>query len=145
MLHSDVTEEIIRAFLDVHEDLRPGYLETVYAAALVVLFEERSIPFARHPALKVYFHGRVVGDFHPDLVVRDLVICELKAVPSIQSKHEAQLLNYLRASDKEVGLLLNFGPTPTFKRLIYDNARKPFRVGPRSGPPCESAADFEGR
>ncbi len=74
--------------------------------------------------MTVWFRGQAVGEFVPDLVVNALVILELKAVREIDSAHEAQTLNYLRASDIEVGLLLNFGPKPQVKRYAFDNERK---------------------
>jgi GxxExxY protein len=77
----------------------------------------------QHPLL-VWFRGETIGDFRADLVVADRVIVELKAAKALEPAHEAQLLNYLRASDLEVGLLLNFGPTPKIKRLVFANEKK---------------------
>jgi GxxExxY protein len=85
----------------------------------------------RQVPLKVFFRGEVVGDFRADVVVEHAVILELKAASGIDRAHEEQLLNYLRATEIEVGLLLNFGPQPQFKRLAFDNSRKQIRVNPR--------------
>jgi GxxExxY protein len=74
--------------------------------------------------LQVWFRGAVVGIFEPDITVENLVILELKSARAIDAAHEAQLLNYLRATEVEVGLLLNFGPKPEFKRMVFDNERK---------------------
>ena len=141
MLHSHITNAILRGFFDVYDELGLGFLESVYEGALATVLEERGIPAVRQAALDVFFHGRCVGEFRPDLVVRDLVIVELKSVRTLLPIHEAQLINYLRASTMEVGLLLNFGPRATFRRLVLTNVRKAVHVGPRSGPPRSSAAN----
>lgn len=140
MLHSHITDVILRAFFDVYSELGLGFLESVYEGSLATLLEERGARVLRQAPLDVFFHGRRVGEFRPDLVVNDQVIVELKSVRTPLPVHEAQLINYLRASTIEVGLLLNFGPRPTFRRMVFANARKAVRVGPRSGPPRSSAA-----
>ena len=72
-----------------------------------------------------FFDGEVIGEYFADLVVNDLIIVELKAAKDLAEEHEAQLLNYLKASEYEVGLLFNFGPRPKFSRKAYDNSNKP--------------------
>jgi len=83
------------------------------------------------PSLPVYFHDRILGRFTPDLLVNGVVIVEAKAVRAIDGAHKAQVINYLKASNIEVGLLLNFGDTPQFQRLVFDNARKAARKPPQ--------------
>ena len=141
MLHSEITDAILRAFFDVYDELGVGFLESVYEGALATVLEERGMTVRRQPSLDVFFHGRRIGEFRPDLIVNDTVIVELKTVRQVMPVHEAQLINYLRASTVEVGLLLNFGPRATFRRMLFTNDRKVVRVGPRSGPPRSSVAN----
>jgi GxxExxY protein len=143
LLHGEVTGAILRAFDEVQRDLGPGFLESVYEAAMEVVLSEAGLLVERQTALHVHFRGRVIGDFRADLVVAGVVLVELKVCRVLTSSHDAQLLNYLRSSDKEVGLLLNFGPNPEFRRRVFANERKGISrqvsVGPRSGPPRHSA------
>lgn len=125
-----LTESIIAGFYEVYNELGFAYLESVYERAMELALTERRLIVARQFPLKVHFRGHIVGEFHPDLLVEHAVIVELKAVRSFEPAHEAQLLNYLRASEIEVGLLLNFGPKPEIKRFIFDNARKRLRSRP---------------
>ena len=137
LLHEDLTEKIIGAFFSVHGELGYGFLESVYEAALFVVLSDIGLDVRRQVAIDVWFRGGRVGAFRADLVVEDSVIVELKAVRELLPSHDAQLLNALRATNIEVGLLLNFGPRPRFKRLVFANSRKQIRVHPRA-----SAADF---
>jgi GxxExxY protein len=124
MLHHSLTEKIIGVFYDVYNELGHGFLESVYETAMVIALEEKSIKVERQVEVPVWFRGRQIGTFFADLVVESIVIVELKAVRSIDPSHEAQLLHYLRATEIELGLLLNFGVRPEIKRKIYDNPRK---------------------
>jgi GxxExxY protein len=133
--HSELTDKIIGVFYDVYNELGYGFLESTYAEALVVALEESGLSAAREVPVPVWFRGRKVGQYFADLFVNGIVILELKAVRSIESGHEAQLLHYLRATEVEVGLLLNFGVRPQFRRLLFDNERKKIRENP-----CESVA-----
>ncbi len=122
--HKDTTELIIKAFYTVYNTLGYGFLEKVYEKAMMIElngFGLRAIPQA---PIQVWYKGQVVGDYYADLLVNDQIIVELKSVRTLASEHEAQLLNYLKATTYEVGLLLNFGPKPQIKRKIYDNERK---------------------
>jgi GxxExxY protein len=101
-----------------------GYLESVYERSMAIALSEAGIPVVEQAPITVYFRGKTVGNFCADLPVNSQVIVELKAARARETAFEAQLLNYLRATDIEVGLLMNFGPKPEFKRLIYDNERK---------------------
>jgi GxxExxY protein len=122
--HQETTEAIIRCFYEVYNELGYGFLESVYEAALAQALREACLDVKRQFALPVFFRGEQVGDFRADLVVADLVVVELKAARVLEAVHEAQLLNYLRAFEFEVGLLLNFGPAPRVKRLVFTNDKK---------------------
>ncbi len=122
--HSNVTEAIIGTFYEVYNELGHGFLESVYENALALALRERGLKLEQQVATTVFFRGRQVGHFYADLVVEGCVILELKAAKAMEPAHFAQLMNYLKATEIEVGLLLNFGPKPEFKRLAFDNARK---------------------
>jgi GxxExxY protein len=122
--HSELTEKIIGAFYDVYSKLGYGFLEDVYVKALVIEIVKRSLKPATEQAIEVYYEGHLIGKYYADIVVNDLVILEIKSVKSLAVEHEAQLLNYLKATPYEVGLLLNFGPKPETKRRSFDNSRK---------------------
>ena len=122
--HGDLTEKIIGTFFEVYNELGFGFLESVYEEALKMALESKGFLVEQQVSVPVWFRGKQIGDFVADLIVDELVILELKAVRKIVNKHEAQLLNYLRATDVEVGLVLNFGPSAEFKRLVFDNHRK---------------------
>lgn len=122
--HQETTEAIIRCFYEVYNELGYGFLESVYEAALAHALCGAGLQTKRQFPLPVFFRGEQVGDFRADLVVADLVIVELKATRALEAVHEAQLLNYLRAFEFEVGLLLNFGPVPRVKRLAFANEKK---------------------
>jgi GxxExxY protein len=125
--HQDLTEAIIHAFYEVYNELGHGFLESVYEEALFRVLHNNRVSVHRQYPLPVWFRGEQIGDFRADLIVANNVIVELKAVKALEPFHEAQLLNYLRASDLEVGLLLNFGPTPKLKRLVFANEKKHLR------------------
>ncbi len=125
--HSELTERIIGVFYDVYNELGYGFLESTYAAAMTVALQQCGLAVAREVAVPVWFRGRKIGPYFADLMVERRVLLELKAARCIESAHEAQLLHYLRATDIEIGLLLNFGLQPQFRRLIFDNTRKKIR------------------
>lgn len=122
--HSDITDKIIGVFYDVYNELGEGFLESVYHNAMCIALNQAGLRSEREVALPVFFRGQVVGDFRADLIVSDCVIVELKTVRALDHSHEAQLFHYLRSTKIEVGLLLNFGPRPQFKRIAFDNVRK---------------------
>lgn len=132
LLHEAVTERVLGLFFEVYNELGVGFLESVYEEAFAIALAEAAVRFHRHPPLAVRFRGIAVGLFRPDFVVEDSVVVELKVARAIDAIHEAQLLNYLRACRLRVGLLLNFGPKATFRRLVLDTARESIRVPPRS-------------
>ena len=129
--HPEIPEELIGIFLDIYNELGHGFLESVYEQAFSVSLAERGIFFERQVAVPVWFRGRQIGDFRADLMVERKVIVELKTGRAIDPGWEKQLLNYLRATEVEVGLLFNFGPEPQFRRFVFDNERKQIRVTPR--------------
>lgn len=122
--HSELTEQIIGAFYSVYSTLGYGFLEKVYVNALVIELERRGLMVLYEFPIKVYYTGQLIGEYFADLIVNDLVIVEVKATKLLLDEHEAQLLNYLKATPYEVGLLLNFGPKPQQKRRSFDNNRK---------------------
>lgn len=121
---SKQTEVIIKAYYAVYNALGYGFLEKVYKNALC--YELKSLGLecqVEHP-IKVYYCGKQVGEYYADIIVDGSIILELKACESLKEEHEFQLINYLKATDVEVGLLLNFGKIPEVKRKIYTNDRK---------------------
>jgi GxxExxY protein len=121
--HQDITEAIIRAFYKVYNTLGYGFLEKVYENALFHELEKMGFLVEKQKRIKVYYDDIEVGDYFADLVVDDLVIIEIKAAEGLVIEHEYQLINYLKATDKEIGLLLNFGKTPQVKRKIFSNKK----------------------
>ena len=121
--HRDLTSAIIGGFYDVHSELGSGFLESVYTNALAVVLTALNLRAERQVRFEVHFRGVSVGRYVADLIVESKVVVETKAARSLDPVHRAQLLNYLRASGLEVGLLLNFGPTAQFKRVILGRHR----------------------
>jgi|SRR6266404_6763828 len=126
--YSELTEQIIGIFYEVYNELGFGFLERVYEGAMVVILKERGIQFHQQLSLPVWFHGQTIGSYDADIVVNGVVLLELKACKTLEASHEAQLLHYLRSTEIEVGLLLNFGPRPQVKRLAFENERKKISV-----------------
>jgi GxxExxY protein len=123
--HKDITDKILYAFFKiVYPELGYGFLEKVYENALLIAIQNLGLKVRLQAKMAVYFHSQIVGKYFADLLVEEAVIVELKAASQISSDHVSQLLNYLRATPYEVGLLLNFGPKPDFRRKSFDNNRK---------------------
>jgi GxxExxY protein len=122
--HEQLTEQIIKGFYIVYRALGYGFLEKVYENSLAIELRRMKLEVVQQAEIKVYYAGVVVGGYYADLLAADAVIVEVKAVRALLKEHEAQLLNYLKATPYEVGLLLNFGPKPEIKRKVYDNERK---------------------
>ena len=122
--HADITGRAIDVFYQVYHDLGYGFLERVYANAIALASRAAGLEIVQEKQLHVMYRGAVIGQYQVDLLVNEAVIVELKACQALAAEHEAQLLNYLKASPYEVGLLFNFGPKPQHKRIVYDNARK---------------------
>jgi len=121
MLHSELTEATIKAFCKVYNILGYGFLEKVYENALVIELKKMGFHISQQYNIKVYYDGEIVGDYFTDIIVDDNVIIELKSAESLKKEHKLQLINYLKATEKEMGLVLNFGKTPEFKRAIFTN------------------------
>lgn len=124
LLHRETSRCIVRAFRQVYAELGTGFLESVYAAALACVLRQQEIEVEREVPVTVHFRGCPVGVFRVDVLVERKVAVELKAVRVIDPSHVAQLLNYLRATNLEVGLLMNFGPKAEVRRLAFSNDRK---------------------
>ncbi|GFO62157.1 GxxExxY protein [Geomonas paludis] len=121
MIHEETTDRILKGFFKVYNTLGFGFLEKVYENALVIELAKLGLEVNQQPKIPVYYDGLLVGEYFADVVVQDVVILELKAAEALRDEHYAQLTNYLKASDKELGLLLNFGKKPQFKRIIFSN------------------------
>jgi GxxExxY protein len=124
MRHENVTESIIKAFYTVYNTLGYGFVEKVYENAMAIELDKLGLKVVQQAPIEVYYHEHRAGYYNVDLLVQDAIIVELKAAQTLAQAHEAQLLNYLKATPYEVGLLLNFGPNPQIKRKVYDNERK---------------------
>lgn len=127
-LHADLTHKIIGAAKRVFRVLGPGFLEKVYQNALAIELREMGLIAVAGKPITVYYRGELVGEYVADLLVESRVILELKAVEQLVQIHEVQLVNYLRATTVEIGLLINFGPELEIKRKIFTNDRKGFRT-----------------
>jgi GxxExxY protein len=125
--HSELSEMIIGVFYDVYNELGYGFLESVYRNSLQLALLGKGLQIQIEVAVPVFFRAKNVGNFRADMVVNECVLLELKTAEAISVAHEAQLLNYLRATNLEVGLILNFGPKAHVRRLAYDNSRKQFK------------------
>jgi GxxExxY protein len=119
----EITEPIIGAFYEVYNELGHGFLESVYREAMAIALRAKGLEVEREKTVTVRFRNETVGVFRADLIVGSVVIVELKCARGLDASHEAQLLNYLKATGFEVGLLLNFGARPGFKRLVFETAR----------------------
>jgi len=136
MLHGELTDRIISSFFKVYNTLGYGFMEKVYENALAIELKRAELNVLQQQNIKVYYENQVVGDYFADIIA-DQVILEIKAAESLRTENRAQLINYLKATDKEVGLLLNFGKTPEFKRVIFTNDRKE-RFESETPNPCVS-------
>ena len=124
LLHKDITNKIISAFYNVYNELGFGFLEKVYENALMIELNKFGLSCAKQKPIKVYYDEKIVGEYFADIIVEDSVIVELKAAETLIEEHEIQLINYLKATEIEIGLLLNFGKVPQLKRKIFTNDRK---------------------
>lgn len=120
----ELTEKIINIFFKVYNKLGYGFLEKVYENAMMIELKKERIPALAQAPIKVIYDNEVIGDYCADILVDNKIIVELKAARNLSGENEAQLLNYLKATGIEVGLLLNFGIKPELKRKAFDNSRK---------------------
>lgn len=118
-MYKDITERIIRCFYNVHDELGGGFLESVYEKAVLFELKGAGLKAEAQRVLTVKYKGEVVGEFKPDIVVEDRIILEIKAVGNLVPEHEAQLINYLKATGIKLGILVNFGDKLEFQRRIY--------------------------
>ena len=120
----ELTGEIIRVFFQVYGELRHGFLESIYREAMMIALSDAGLSVAREVPIEIAFRGRRISGFRIDILVEKRIIVELKALPALTVAHRDQLVNYLRCTNLEVGLLLNFGPRPQIRRAAYSNERK---------------------
>ena len=124
MLHSELTGKIIQAFYKVNNTSGFGFLEKVYENAMCIELKKVGLKVRQQKNIKVYYGSEEIGDYFADLLVKDIIIVELKAAESLCHDHELQLHNYLKAKKIEIGLLLNSGKKSEFRRKIYTNDKK---------------------
>ena len=122
--HAEITEKIIKAFYNVYNKLGFGFLEKVYEHAILIELRKMGMEVVNQYMIKVFYDGVEVGNYFADLFVENSVIVEIKAAEGLIEEHEAQLVNYLKATNIEVGLLFNFGKKPSFKRKVFSNEFK---------------------
>jgi GxxExxY protein len=123
MLHRKLTGRIIKAFYEVYNELGTEFLESIYENAFYLVLGENGMTVEKQMPITVYFRDKIVGNYKADLLVEQKVLIELKAIRTILPEHEAQIINYLKATKVDIGLLMNFGNKPEFKRFIFDKKR----------------------
>jgi GxxExxY protein len=123
-LHKSLSDSILKVYYEVYNELGYGFLEKVYQNAMYFELKSQGFKVDAQKQIKVYYKSQMVGEYFADIIVEDLITLELKACGCLMDEHQAQLLNYLKATKVEIGILLNFGTEPEFKRLIYTNDRK---------------------
>ncbi|MCB0278284.1 MAG: GxxExxY protein [Calditrichaeota bacterium] len=120
MQSNEITKQIIKSFYTVYNSLGYGFLEKVYENSMILELTRQGLNASGQKKVNVFYQGQIVGEYFADIIVNDSVIIELKAIQELSQAHEAQLINYLRATRIELGLLLNFGPKPEIRRKIFD-------------------------
>ena len=128
--HAEITEKIIKAYYTVYNTLGYGFLEKVYENAMIIELRKNGLACSAQYPIEVFYVGHKVGQYFADIMVEESVILELKAATALCEEHEAQLTNYLKATEIEIGLLLNFGKEPEFKRKIFSNENKSAKISP---------------
>ncbi|WP_441000351.1 GxxExxY protein [Fodinibius sp. SL11] len=118
-----MSRKIIRSFYDVYNELGTGFLELVYENSFYILLNESGLDVEQQVPISVYFKGHEVGKYVADLIIENKILIELKSVSSLLPQHDAQILNYLKATDINIGLMMNFGDEPEFKRLVFERKR----------------------
>ena len=124
MIDEELTGRVIKVFYKIYNTLGYGFIESIYHNSMIIELVKEGLSIEKEKPISVYYGPNVVGTFSADLVVEEKIILELKAKESLHSAHEAQLTNYLRATDVELGFLLNFGKEPEFKRKYFSNEKK---------------------
>jgi GxxExxY protein len=120
LLHEELTNIVLKSFYKTYNTLGYGFLEKVYENALLIELRKNGLKCEQQYRIEVYYEGVVVGQYTADILVADCLILELKAAESLCEEHEFQLINYLKATDIELGLLLNFGKKPEFRRKVFE-------------------------
>lgn len=123
LLHKDITDKIIKAYYNVYNSLGYGFLEKVYENAMLIELRKLGLNVQKQVPIKVFYDEQLVGQYFADIIVEETIIVELKAAEGLREEHEFQLINYLKATELEIGLLMNFGKTPLFKRKIFTNKK----------------------
>ena len=124
LLHQEITEQIIKIFFAVYSELGHGFMEKICQTAMVIALKEAGLTVEENVRFEVWFRGQMIGEFYADIVVNGVVLVEIKSSSLLHAWDEAQVLNYLRVSQIEVALLMNFGPKPEYRRRIFTNDRK---------------------
>jgi GxxExxY protein len=124
LLHKEITEKLIKCYYKVYNTLGYGFLEKVYENAFALELQQNGLDVKCQFPIKVYYENKIVGEYYADIIVNNLIIIELKASTCLLEEHECQLINYLRATEIELGLLLNFGKEAEYKRKVFMNKYK---------------------
>ncbi len=124
LLHKDTTDKILKGFYNVYNKMGYGFSEKVYENSLLIEFRKLGLHCEKQKQISVYYEAEKVGDYYADIIVAESIILELKAASCIVTEFETQLFNYLRATDIELGYVLNFGEKPQFRRILFTNDRK---------------------
>ena len=124
LLHKEITEKIIKSFYKVYNTLKYGFLEKVYENAMAIELRKMGFDVKCQYPVHVYYDNKIIGEYYADIIVNDIVVIELKATNSILEEHECQLINYLKAAEIELGLLMNFGKEAEYKRKVFMNKNK---------------------
>jgi GxxExxY protein len=128
LLHKEITEKIIKAYYKVYNKLDYGFLEKVYENAMAIELRKMGFEVKCQYPINVFYESEVIGEYYADIVINDIIVIELKASSSLLEEHECQLINYLKATDIELGLLMNFGKEAEYKRKVFMNKLKKMRA-----------------
>lgn len=124
LMHQETTETIIKCFYKVYNSLGFGFLEKVYEKAMMIELVNHHLNALNQFPIKVLYNNQIIGDYYADILVENCIVVELKAAETLIPEHEQQVINYLKATDLELGLLFNFGKKAEFRRIIFTNDRK---------------------
>ncbi|NLE62519.1 MAG: GxxExxY protein [Bacteroidales bacterium] len=124
LLHKELTDEIIKCYYIVYNKLGYGFLEKVYEKAMIIELTKKNLRVECQKSIEVYYDNNIIGNYYADLIVENKVIIELKACEYLREEHKLQMINYLKATTIEIGLLMNFGKEPEFSRKIFSNKNK---------------------
>ena len=124
LLHNEITEKIIKCYYKVYNTLGYGFLEKVYENAFALELQQNGLDVKCQFPIKVYYESKIVGEYYADIIVNNLILIELKASAFLLEEHECQIINYLKATEIELGLLFNFGKEAEYKRKVFMNKYK---------------------